>query len=229
MITKRKSNERGSVSIDWLKSQHTFSFGSYYDPMWMGFSSLRVINEDWIDEGKGFDTHPHKDMEIITFILEGVIEHKDTLGNHSKIYPGEIQIMSAGTGVYHSEFNPNTEQKTHLLQIWIEPDTLGVKPRYEQFTYAQKQNELVPLASAEGGENIAKIYQDASIFYGDFQNDKMSKELDKQRKYWIQVIAGQATVNDEIIESGDALGISDMESLQLSTTGQVKFLLFDLP
>ena len=228
MITKRAKNERGHLRIDWLDAKYTFSFGSYFDPEWMGFRSLRVINDDIIDEGMGFGTHPHRDMEIISFILEGALEHKDALGNHSVIRPGEIQIMSAGSGIEHSEFNPSKSDKTHSLQIWIEPNIKGIKPRYEQFKYDQQDNALTLIASPDGGENIAKIYQDTKIYHGIVKQKKYSESLNQIRHYWLQVIQGTGIVNDVAVTSGDGLAISEVDSLELESQETFKFLLFDM-
>ncbi|MBD66291.1 MAG: quercetin 2,3-dioxygenase [Halobacteriovoraceae bacterium] len=229
MITLRKSNERGEVKMDWLHAFHSFSFASYFDPRWMGFSKLRVINEDFIDGGQGFGTHPHRDMEIMTFIIDGALEHRDTMGNHAVIKPGDIQIMSAGTGIMHSEYNPDPQKQTHSIQIWIEPEQLGIKPRYEHYKFNQKHNDLTLIASATGGENIAKINQDAQIFHGDFDQVKKEIELSPDRQYWLQVFNGGGTINDLILEHGDALAIQEESQLNINESHNLKFLLFDLP
>lgn len=231
MIKIRKASERGHVNLGWLDARHTFSFGSYLDPAHMGFRSLRVINNDLIREASGFDTHPHKDMEIMTFILEGAIEHRDTMGNHSIIRPGEIQIMSAGTGVFHSEHNPSKNAKTKLYQIWIEPNQKGVEPRYEQYDYLSriKVNELIDLATPVGGDQIAKIYQRASIKFGKFEagcNKKIN--LEQTSGYWIQVIEGALKVNEHEAFTEDGVCIENFESLDLQFLKDTEFLLFEL-
>lgn len=231
MIKIRKASERGHVNFGWLDAKHTFSFGSYLDPAHMGFRSLRVINNDLIAEGAGFDTHPHKDMEIITFILEGAIEHRDTMGNHSIIRPGEIQIMSAGTGVFHSEHNPSKDEKTKLYQIWIQPGQLGVEPRYEQYDYLNriKENNFIDLATPEGGDQIAKIYQDASIRFGKFQAGQ-SKELkvNPAKGYWVQVIKGKLSVNNEEASTEDGASVEKVDNLSFNFTEDTELLLFEL-
>jgi redox-sensitive bicupin YhaK (pirin superfamily) len=225
----RKSCDRGHFNFGWLDTYHTFSFGSYFDPKWMGFSKLRVINEDFINEGKGFDTHPHKDMEILTFILEGAIQHRDTMGNSSTIVPGEIQIMSAGTGVMHSEFNPSSDKKTHLLQIWIEPDRLGVQPRYEQLKFIKNQNQLNRIADSKGGEGIAMIHQDVILEYGHFEAKRLETfHLDKNRHYWLHLIDGELEVDNEKLSKGDAIAVKDEESVALKFKRESEFLLFNL-
>lgn len=229
MKTVRKSNERGHFNFGWLDTYHTFSFGSYFDPKWMGFKKLRVINEDYIDEGKGFDTHPHRDMEILTFILEGAIEHRDTMGHHTIIKPGEIQMMSAGTGLMHSEFNPHSDQKTRMLQIWIEPDKLGIKPRYDQFEYENEKNKMNRIADSEGGNKVAKVNQDLKLDYGNFEKgQEHSISLDKERSYWLHVVDGSMTIEDSRLTSGDAIALSEEESLSFRAEEDSQFLLFNL-
>lgn len=227
MITKRLANERGHNKFSWLEAKHSFSFGSYFDPSWMGYKSLRVINEDIIDEGMGFGTHPHKDMEIISLVIDGALEHKDTLGHHTTIGPGEIQIMSAGSGIMHSEYNPNKDQKTHMLQIWIEPKEKGIAPRHEQFNYDQTKNELIILASPVGGENIAMINQDASVFIAELNQPKLF-EVKSEKEYWIQVILGAGSINEIEVKAGDALAISEVETINILPGDSLKFLLFEL-
>ena len=229
MITKRIANERGHFKLKWLDAHHGFSFGSYFDPNWMGFSKLRVVNEDIIAPKGGFDTHPHKNMEIISFIIEGKLEHKDTLGNHSIIKTGQIQIMSAGSGILHSEFNPSDSEDTHSLQIWVEPSVQNIKPRYEQFDFIEPQNDLVLLVSPTGGGSIAKIYQDVFVSLGVFGAQAYSKELMDDRKYWVQVIHGEAIINGVEVAPGDAVAIENEKAIEIKSCKNFKFLFFDLP
>jgi redox-sensitive bicupin YhaK (pirin superfamily) len=229
MITKRLAEDRGHFKLNWLNARHGFSFGSYFDPSWMGFSKLRVINEDKISPTGGFDTHPHKNMEIISFIIEGELEHKDTLGNHSVIKPGQIQIMSAGTGILHSEFNPSNSNSTHMLQIWVEPSIQNIKPRYDQFDFMETKNEIILLVSPTGGNNLAKIYQDISLSLGNFEGENFTKELNQDRKTWIQVISGNSLINGVSVNAGDGIAIENEELLRIESNANFRFLLFDLP
>ena len=231
MIEKRNAEERGHMNFGWLDTHHTFSFGSYFDPKHMGFSSLRVINDDSILGGTGFDTHPHRDMEIITFVKEGALEHRDTLGNHSVIKPGEIQLMSAGTGIRHSEYNSLKNEKTAFYQIWIMPDKEGVKPSYQQydFTKRQKQNDLTLLVSPEGGEGIASIHAQAKVYLGSWdQGENISLSLDPERSYWIQVIEGDLEFESSAAKTGDGLGFTESEKISAIAKENTRFLFFDL-
>ncbi len=225
MITLRKSAERGYSDWGWLQAKYSFSFARYYNPEFMGFHALRVINEDIIGKGRGFDTHPHKDMEIISFIVEGALEHKDTMGHHTKITPGTIQIMTAGTGVMHSEFNPNQDQDTHSIQIWIEPKEKGLEPAYSSFEFAStaKVNHLNLIASGNKDENVGHINQDARIYFLDMQDFKI--ELVESR-YWLQLIDGSAEISGHNIESGDGVAV-ELEKLEIKN-GHGKALLFEL-
>lgn len=231
MIYHRKANERGRVNFGWLQGRHTFSFGHYYDPNHMGFENLRVINDDQIAGGKGFDTHPHKDMEIITFVTEGVLEHKDTLGSHALIKPGEIQIMSAGTGIFHSEFNHLEGRPTTLFQIWVEPNKLGVKPRYEQYDYSSRKlrNGLTLLVTPQGGKEIASIYADAEISLGHYEDGKdIDLKLNSQKSYWLQVVSGSISFKDSKLVRGDGLAIKSETESKLKSDEESEFLLFEL-
>ncbi|MBC77150.1 MAG: quercetin 2,3-dioxygenase [Halobacteriovoraceae bacterium] len=231
MIYHRKAEERGKVNLGWLQGSHTFSFGHYYDPKHMGFKNLRVINDDNIAGGRGFDTHPHKDMEIITFVTDGVLEHKDTLGSHALIRPGEIQIMSAGSGIFHSEYNHLKDESTKLFQIWIEPNKLGVAPRYEQYDYMPRKvrNGLTLLVSPQGGENIASIYADAKLSLGHYEGGKeIHLDLDSQKSYWLQMVSGSAVFNEAKLGRGDGLAIQEEDGLFLSVEAESEFLLFEL-
>lgn len=231
MITRRIADERGHVNMGWLNSRHSFSFGSYYDPKHMGFRSLRVINDDAIAGGGGFDTHPHRDMEIITFVTEGALEHQDTLGNHSVIKPGEIQIMSAGKGIFHSERNHFEDKTTSLFQIWILPNETGVEPRYDQFNYESRKvkNGLTLLVSPEGVDQVAYIHADASLRLGEWEaGHEIDLKLDPSRSYWLQMTGGSINFDGDILKRGDALAMQELQSFQVSTEKGAQFLLFDL-
>ncbi|WMW79808.1 pirin family protein [Undibacterium cyanobacteriorum] len=232
MIVLRKSNERGQANHGWLQSRFSFSFAEYYDPRHMGFGPLRVINDDWIAEGMGFGMHPHKDMEIITYVLEGEIAHKDSMGNGSTIRPGDVQRMSAGTGVRHSEFNPSSQNKTHLLQIWIMPDRLNLTPSYEEkrFTAEEKRGRLRLVASPDAREGSVRIHQQASLYVGLFDEQEEARyELARDRLCYVHVARGQLTVNQHQLEAGDALLMQAENAVQLSAGQQAEVLLFDLP
>jgi redox-sensitive bicupin YhaK (pirin superfamily) len=231
MIIPRYAKDRGHLNFGWLDAKHTFSFGSYFDPAHMGFRSLRVINNDLVQAGMGFDTHPHKDMEIITYILEGELEHRDTVGNHAVIKPGEIQIMSAGRGIFHSEFNPSLTNSTKLYQIWIIPNQFGIKPRYEQYNFLNriKQNEFIDLANPHGGDQVAKIYQDASLKYGKFSKGfEVELNLDQTRGYWIQMLVGNCHIGELQISSEDGIRIENEDHIHLSFSSHSEMLLFEL-
>lgn len=232
MITLRSSADRGFASHGWLQSYHSFSFAEYYDPAHMGFGPLRVINDDFIAAGMGFGTHGHRDMEIITYVLEGEIAHKDSMGNGSTIRPGDVQRMSAGTGVQHSEFNPSRENRTHLLQIWIQPSKQGITPSYEEknFNRAEKQGTLRLVASPEGSHGSVKINQDAQLFVGLFDGaEKHSMSLDQSRLAYVHLAQGQLKVNGYDLKAGDALMLKQEEALHLSEGQQAEVLVFDLP
>lgn len=232
MIYIRKSEERGHFNHGWLDTYHTFSFADYYDNEFMGFRHLRVINQDWIDKGMGFGTHPHNNMEIITYVLEGALEHKDSMGNGSVIVPGDIQYMSAGTGVTHSEFNHSKTEAARLLQIWILPDKMNVAPRYDQKHYSEseKLNNLRLIASNNGENNSVSINQDIKLFASVIeQNNEINYNLDENRYLWIQVIKGELTLNNEYkVNSGDGVAISDLKNINLKADSKSEFLLFDL-
>ena len=232
MITIRSAQERGNVNFGWLDSKHTFSFGSYYDPNHMGFSNLRVINEDKVQPGKGFGTHSHKDMEIISYVLEGELEHKDSIGNGSVIRPGDVQRMSAGTGIAHSEFNGSNSDLVHFLQIWITPDRTGIKPSYEQknFPLADRQGKLRLVASADGKDGSVTIHQDASLYVGVLnQGDRVTHKADKNRSLWLQVARGAVEVNGKTLGTGDGAAITEETTLELvATADNTEILLFDL-
>lgn len=228
----RKSEERGQANHGWLQSHFSFSFAEYYDPRHMGFGPLRVINDDWIAAGMGFGTHPHKDMEIITYVLEGEIAHKDSMGNGSTIRPGDVQRMTAGTGVRHSEFNPSPINKTHLLQIWIMPDRLNLEPGYEEkrFSMEEKRGRLRVVASPDGRDGSVKIHQDATLSVGLFDADESAQlTLSPNRLAYVHVARGELEVNGHLIKAGDALLLQAETSLAIHSGNQAEVLVFDLP
>ena len=234
MIQVRRAKERGHADHGWLNTFHSFSFSDYYDPKFMGFRSLRVINEDWVQPGYGFPTHPHRDMEIITVVLEGSLEHKDSMGTGSVIRPGEIQKMSAGTGVRHSEFNHSKSEPVHLYQIWILPEKEGITPMYEQkaIPAAEKQGKLKLVASPSGGNgsSAVKLYQDAELFTTQLaKSDSVEYELSDKRYAWIQVARGAVNVNGQELKAGDGAAVSQEKKLQITgSADQSELLLFDL-
>lgn len=231
MLKVRKANERGGGDHGWLKSQHSFSFSDYYDPRFMGFGPLRVINEDWIAAGKGFGMHPHNDMEIITYVVKGALEHQDSMGNKATILPGEVQKMTAGTGVFHSEFNPRKDLETHLLQIWIMPDKRGLKPSYSQKSFEEQLNKekLVLVVSPNQEADSIGIAQDAKLYVSRLKKDDMLEHsLSVGRAAWIQVIKGSVSVNDVEITAGDGLAVVDEKTLRFKSLHDAEFMLFDL-
>ncbi|MFZ6687005.1 pirin family protein [Undibacterium sp. SXout11W] len=232
MITVRLSQERGAAEHGWLKSFHSFSFAEYYDPQHMGFGPLRVINDDWIAPAMGFGTHPHKDMEIITYVLEGAIAHKDSMDNGSTIRPGNVQYMSAGTGVRHSEFNPSSKEHTRLLQIWIQPSMLGGEPLYEEkeFDRIEKDGKLRVVVSGDGANGSIKIRQDARLSIGLFDGEqKQELSLQADRLTYVHLARGELTVNGVVLKEGDAMKLQNEQLLQLSAGKQAEVLVFDLP
>ena len=231
MIRVRKSTERGHANHGWLDSWHTFSFSSYYDPEYMGFSSLRVINDDRIAPGAGFPTHPHRDMEIVTYLLEGALEHKDSMGNGSVIRAGEVQRLTAGTGITHSEYNASDSDPIRLLQIWIQPDRTGLTPGYEQkmFSAAEKQGRLRLVASADGRDGSVTIHQDANLHAGLLtESDKIRHTLAQGRRAYLQVARGEIQVNGLGLSEGDGAAITGEEEINLTTGTSAEVLLFDL-
>ena len=222
---------RGKTKIGWLDSQHTFSFSNFYDPNRMGFRSLRVINEDLITPGAGFLAHSHSDMEIITYVLEGALEHKDSLGTGSVILPGDAQIMSAGTGITHSEFNHSQTEPLHLLQIWIEPNVTGIPPRYDQRTFPQseKEGKLRLIIAPNEQDGAIKIYQDAYLYVSVLNpGDEIDYQVKPNRYAWLQVAKGIVLLNGESLRAGDGVQINTTELLNLSTEVGTEILLFDL-
>jgi redox-sensitive bicupin YhaK (pirin superfamily) len=230
MMTIRKANERGHADHGWLDTYHTFSFADYYDPQWMGFRDLRVINDDLVMPGMGFGKHPHRDMEIITYILSGALEHKDSMGNGRVIKPGEFQYMAAGTGVQHSEFNPSKDEAVHLLQIWIQPDKHGAKPAYGGKSCANAApGRLRLIVSKAGREDSLRINQDADLWLAKFSNGQtVTHELKPGRHAWVQVAEGGVTLNGKTLNAGDAAAVSDESKLELAGKGKAQVLLFDL-
>jgi redox-sensitive bicupin YhaK (pirin superfamily) len=231
MLTIRRSNERGGGDHGWLKSQHTFSFNDYLDEKWMGFRSLRVINEDWVAPNNGFPTHPHRDMEIITYVLSGQLEHKDSLGTGSVILPGDGQRMTAGRGIRHSEYNPSPTEKVHLLQIWILPDKQGHEPGYEQksFPEAEKRGKLRLIASSDGSDGSVKIHQDAKLFVTLLApGQEVKHALGAERHAWLQIAKGEVELNGQKLQQGDGAAISDEKELTIKGSKDAEVLLFDL-
>jgi quercetin 2,3-dioxygenase len=231
MISIRHSNERGGGDYGWLNTRHTFSFDQYNDPRFMGFRSLRVINEDVVAPGGGFPTHPHRDMEIITYVLEGALQHKDSLGTGSVIRPGDGQRMSAGTGIRHSEMNASTREPVHLLQIWIMPDSRGHEPGYEQkaFPHEEKRGKLRLLASPDGADGSVTIHQDARLYVSLLSpGDEVTHRLAKGRYAWLQVAKGAVELNGKPLQQGDGAAVSDEPTLSVKGTKDAEVLLFDL-
>ena len=227
----RRSSDRGHVQRDWLNSYHTFSFGNYQDPSWIKFKSLRVINDDVIAPASGFGTHGHQDMEIITYVLSGALEHKDSLGTGAVIYPGEVQRMTAGTGITHSEFNNSPSESVHLLQIWIIPDTVGLTPSYEQkaFSAAEKQGKLQLVASRDGRDGSVTVHQDLNLYIGLLEGDeKIYYQVEPSRSIWLHVAQGEITVDNRVLTAGDAIAYPGGSHLELSSSSNGEMLLFDL-
>ena len=231
MITVRKSQDRGFANHGWLQSYHSFSFAGYFDRNHMNFGNLRVINEDKIADGRGFDKHPHQDMEIITYVISGALSHQDSMGNSSTILPGEVQIMSAGTGVAHSEFNQKENEETHLLQIWILPKELKIAPRYGQKSFVEslKKNDFILVVSGSGRDGSIMINQDAEIFLGKFKAGKdFDYKVNSNRRIWVQMVAGKMLVNEVALEKGDAVAIEYENNVSLKAEEDSEFLLFSL-
>lgn len=230
MMNIRKANERGHANHGWLDTYHTFSFADYYDPQWMGYRSLRVINDDLVMPGMGFGTHPHRDMEIITYILSGRLEHKDSMGNGRVIQTGDVQYMAAGTGVRHSEFNPSNEEAVRLLQIWIQPDTQGVKPRYAEKSFATTAPGALHLVTSKTGrDGSIAIHQDADLWLAKLNaGQSVTHELASDRHAWVHVAEGEVKLNGRTLSGGDAAAVSGKATLEVSGTKPAQVLLFDL-
>ncbi|MBM3328815.1 MAG: pirin family protein [Calditrichaeota bacterium] len=231
MITIRRSADRAYFDHGWLKTYHTFSFADYYDPRWVAFRHLRVMNEDWFGPGGGFGMHPHRDMEILTYIIEGELEHRDSLGSGGVIRPGDVQRMTAGRGIIHSEFNPTEDQTCHLLQIWLLPQARSLDPSYEQmhFPAEAKANRLCRIASADGRDGAMMIQQQAEVLAGVFESGQVTDYAAvAERYYWVQLIEGGLRVNGESLEPGDAAAMHGEARLRLEMPNDAHFLLFDM-
>ena len=225
----RRSNERGHADHGWLRSRHTFSFANYFDPNFMGFRKLRVINEDRVQGGHGFGSHPHKDMEIISYVLDGAMAHKDSMGNGATMHPGDVQRMSAGTGVVHSEFNDSDDNELHFLQIWIEPKQRGIAPSYEQKTFpiAERQGQWRLVASEDGRNGSVSVNQDVNLYAGLFDTDEQA-QLPTVRYAWLHVAHGEADVNGERLSAGDAAAFKPGEAIEVVGKQHAEILLFDM-
>jgi quercetin 2,3-dioxygenase len=231
MITVRPATERGHFDHGWLDTSHTFSFASYHDPRHMGFRALRVINEDRVQPGEGFGTHAHRDMEILTWILEGALEHKDSMGNGSVIRPGDIQRMSAGTGVTHSEFNPSREAPVHLLQIWLLPNQRGLQPSYEEKRFPPEalRGRLALIAAGDGRRGAVTIHQDTDLWVAQLkEGESVRHDLKSGRYAWLQVARGAVTLKGKALGAGDGAAVSDEPSIEVTAIGPGEVLLFDL-
>ncbi len=232
MLIVRHANQRGHANHGWLDSHHSFSFASYYDPAYMGFRNLRVINEDRVQPGQGFGTHPHRDMEIVSYVLDGGLQHRDSLGTGSVIHPGDVQRMSAGTGVTHSEFNASKSESVHFLQIWLQPSQLGLAPSYEQKTFsdAEKQGRLRLVASPQPREGSLTIHSDAHLYAGRFAAfERAEHTLAPGRHAWVQVVRGSVRVNGTEAQTGDGVALSQEDRVQIEGVNDAEILLFDLP
>jgi redox-sensitive bicupin YhaK (pirin superfamily) len=231
MIRLRKSADRGHLNHGWLDTHHSFSFGDYYDPSQMGFRSLRVMNEDLVQAGQGFGMHPHRDMEIVTYVLEGALEHRDSMGNGSILRPGEFQRMTAGTGIRHSEFNPSATEPVHLYQIWLLPERNGLAPGYEQkaFSEEEQRGRWRIVASRDAEDGALKIHQDASVSLTRLDHgDSVIREIPKGRHAWLQVLRGKVNVNNQPGTTGDGFALSDEPNLAVTANEASELMLFDL-
>jgi redox-sensitive bicupin YhaK (pirin superfamily) len=231
MIQIRKAEDRGHANHGWLDTYHTFSFSSYQDPEHMQFRSLRVMNEDVVAPGQGFGTHPHHDMEIVTYVLEGALEHKDSMGNGEVLRPGEFQRMSAGTGITHSEFNPSDSESVHLYQIWLAPERTGIEPSYEQkqFPLEERHNRLRLVASRDAESGSLRIHQDACIYLANLDEDKrIGHQLAASRHAWLQVLRGTIVLNGESMSTSDGAAISSESTLEITASANAEVMLFDL-
>ncbi|MDJ0950641.1 MAG: pirin family protein [Alphaproteobacteria bacterium] len=231
MFVIRKAEDRGTANFDWLNSKHTFSFGHYYDPAHMGVGPLRVINEDRVKPGAGFDTHGHRDMEIISYVLQGALEHKDSIGTGSVIRPGEVQRMSAGTGIRHSEFNHSKNDPVHFLQIWIQPERDQIEPSYEQkaFSDAEKRGRLRLVGSRDGRDGSVTIHQDVDLYAGLFDAGETTRHsLQPGRGAWVQVARGELDVNGEWLKAGDGAAIADVDAIEIKGRENGEVLVFDM-
>jgi redox-sensitive bicupin YhaK (pirin superfamily) len=231
MITVRRAADRGHANHGWLDTYHTFSFASYQDPDQMGFRSLRVMNEDVVAPGKGFGTHPHQNMEIVTYVLSGALEHRDSMGNGQVLTPGELQRMSAGTGITHSEFNPSKTEPVHLYQIWLYPNRQNIEPSYEQkrFDAAQRENQLCLVASPDGREGSLRIHQEASILLGTLRRGhRIAHRIAAGRYGWLQVLRGSVTVDQETLQTSDGAAISGQPEVVVTAAEDAEVMFFEL-
>jgi redox-sensitive bicupin YhaK (pirin superfamily) len=231
MIRIRKGSERGFFDHGWLRTHHTFSFGGYQDPRFMGYRSLRVLNDDRIAPSTGFPTHPHRDMEIISYVAEGALEHRDSMGHGSVIRPGELQRMTAGTGLTHSEFNPSESEETRLLQVWILPERQGLEPGYEQkrFDEAERAGRLRLVASRDGRDGSVTLHQDVSIYAARLgEGETVRHELAPGRAAWVQVVRGRLRLGDVALKDGDGAAVEEVAALELTGTIDAELLLLDL-
>jgi redox-sensitive bicupin YhaK (pirin superfamily) len=231
MITVRRANERGHADHGWLNTYHTFSFSSYRDPKHVHFRALRVMNEDFVQPGQGFGTHPHDNMEIVTYVLEGALEHRDSMGNGEVLRPGEFQRMSAGTGITHSEFNPSADEPVHLYQIWLFPEEKGIEPSYEQkrFDETERHNQLRLVASRDAAEGSLRIHQDARIYLSSLdRGQSVSHTINAGRHAWLQVLRGAVSLNGQELQTGDGAAVSEESSLTIAADGDAEVMLFDL-
>ncbi|MFJ5441896.1 pirin family protein [Pectobacterium sp. CHL-2024] len=229
MIYLRQAQDRGHANHGWLDSWHTFSFADYYDPDFMGFSALRVINEDFIEGGQGFGTHPHKDMEILTYVLSGAVEHQDSMGNKEQVPAGEFQIMSAGTGIRHSEYNASKDEQLHLYQIWIIPEKTGLAPRYEQKRFDVQQGRQLVL-SPDAREGSLKVFQDMTLWRWALKAQEQSVyQIQAGRRVWVQVVRGTVEINGQKAEASDAFAVWDETAIAVHANEDSEILLFDLP
>ena len=231
MIDIIRSDSRGAADHGWLKSRHTFSFADYHNPSMMSFAKLRVVNEDWIEPGRGFDTHPHRDMEIITYMIDGALEHKDNMGNGSVIRPGELQRMTAGTGIMHSEFNHSMDDEAHLLQIWILPEQNGLEPGYEQklFPPEEKSNHWRLVGSRDGRDGSLTIHQDVNLYSTELdENTALDYEFNGQRRGFLQVVHGSVDIAGQTLVAGDAIMTRDEQTLSVSAIERSELLFFDM-
>lgn len=231
MYQLRKASERGHANYGWLDTYHTFSFSSYYDPQHMRFRNLRVMNEDFVAPGQGFGTHPHNDMEIVTYVLQGALEHRDSMGNGEVLRPGEFQRMSAGTGITHSEFNPSAAEPTHLYQIWLLPERKGIEPSYEQkkFDLGERTNRLRLVASPNGEDGSLTIHTQAKIYLSTVQSQKsVSLAIPSEKHIWLQQMTGTGVVGGHSLAAGDGLAISDEAMMEYQATSESEILVFEL-
>jgi redox-sensitive bicupin YhaK (pirin superfamily) len=229
MLTVRPAGERGRTELDWLDSRHTFSFGEYFDSSHMGFGPLRVINDDRVEPGRGFGTHGHRDMEILTWILDGELEHRDSIGSGSVIRPGEVQIMSAGTGIEHSEFNPSPVEPVHFLQIWIIPERRGLAPRYDQQVVSLDPGVLHPIADGRDGKGAVHVFQDVVVYVARLERgQQVEHRLDADRAAWVQVARGAVTLDGTSLRAGDGAAVTGEERVVVGGEASAEIILFDL-